>query len=148
MDATNTTKSYKSVSCKRELREEEQDEVEKKSSVYMYNVNFSRIRGLCRLFHYYFLFIFLISKETKLLCMWNPLIAMQMTLHGKQTPKQKRCENDGSFQKQKKKSSHIHAKTNEKKYDQKVSPSLTHTLELMSHTKSTNSRSTQTFTHV
>lgn len=51
-------------------REREQRERGKrKSSVYMYNVNFSRIRGLCRLFHYYFLFIFLISKETKLLCM-------------------------------------------------------------------------------
>lgn len=43
-----------------------EEEAAEKSSVYMYNVNFSRIRGLCRLFHYYFLFIFLISKENQI----------------------------------------------------------------------------------
>lgn len=53
----------------RRREREQRERGKRKSSVYMYNVNFSRIRGLCRLFHYYFLFIFLISKETKLLCM-------------------------------------------------------------------------------
>lgn len=85
----------------RERGEEEQKKAEK-SSVYMYNVNFSRIRGLCRLFHYYFLFIFLISKETKLLCM-EPI-----NCHANDSSRQ-----IDAYKREAK--SHIHAKTNEKK---------------------------------
>lgn len=86
----------KRASCKRE-RGVEEEEATEKSSVYMYNVNFSRIRGLCRLFHYYFLFIFLISKETKLLCM--ELINCNANDSSRQIDTQKRSENNSALQK-------------------------------------------------
>lgn len=91
-----------------------------KSSVYMYNVNFSRIRGLCRLFHYYFLFIFLISKETKLLCM-EPTNC-NANDSSWQIDTQRRSENNRALQKV-----ITNTRKNERNKRSRVSPSHTHT---------------------
>lgn len=86
----------------------------------MYNVNFSRIRGLCRLFHYYFLFICLISKEAKLLCM-EP-INCNANDSSRQIDTQKRSENNSALQI---KSYHKYTQKRTKKRST-VSPSYSH----------------------
>lgn len=78
----------------------------------MYNVNFSRIRGLCRLFHYYFLFIFLISKETKLLCM--------ETINCNANDSSQRTDAKRKTTALAKKSSHTHKDTNEMKQKETI----------------------------
>lgn len=93
------------------------------------------------MFHYYFLFIFLISKETKLLCMAP--INCNANDSSRQTHTQKRNAKTAARSSQKLSHTHIHAKTNEKKTIKSFAVTLT--LSLMSHcTKDPYSRFTYT----
>lgn len=82
-----------------------------------------------------FLIYFLDFERKPNCCVWNSLIAMQMTLHGKQTHSQKRSENNTSA------SYHTYTRKANEKNDQRVARHPhTHTIILMTATVHSKNR--------